>query len=42
VSQYADTQPLAWIDDALTPGAHTWAAHRAAPTLLLDIDPDPR
>jgi hypothetical protein len=39
VSQYVGAQPLAWIDDALTPEAHAWAAHRAAPTLLLDIDP---
>jgi hypothetical protein len=39
VSRYVGTQPLAWIDDALTPAAHTWAATRAVPTLLLDIDP---
>ena len=39
VSHYVGAQPLAWIDDALTPAAHTWAATRAVPTLLLDIDP---
>ena len=39
VSQYVGTQPLAWIDDALTPGARAWAATREAPTLLLDVDP---
>jgi hypothetical protein len=39
VSHYVGAQPLAWIDDALTLAAHTWAATRAVPTLLLDIDP---
>ena len=39
VSQYVGAEPLAWIDDALTPEAHSWAAHRAVPTLLQDIDP---
>ncbi|HEY1674487.1 MAG TPA: HAD domain-containing protein [Streptosporangiaceae bacterium] len=39
VSQYVGTQPLAWLDDALTPGARAWASTRKAPTLLLNVDP---
>jgi hypothetical protein len=31
--------PLVWIDDALEPEAHDWAARRPAPTLLIDADP---
>ncbi|MBV9792899.1 MAG: hypothetical protein JO016_03075 [Actinobacteria bacterium] len=39
VSRFAGAHPLAWLDDALTPAAHEWAAARTVPTLLIDIDP---
>lgn len=39
VIEYAMDRPLAWIDDMLTEEAHDWAARRATPTLLIDIDP---
>jgi hypothetical protein len=34
-----ERRPVAWVDDALVPEAHAWAAARAAPTLLLGTDP---
>lgn len=36
---YAGDRPLAWLDDALTAEAHAWASTRAAPALLVDVDP---
>jgi hypothetical protein len=39
ITRYAGHRPLAWIDDALPPQAHTWAAIRRRPTLLISIDP---
>lgn len=39
IIDYAGQRPLAWIDDAHTPEALAWAAHRAAPTLLISADP---
>lgn len=30
---------VAWVDDMLGDGAQEWAASRAAPTLLVDVDP---
>jgi HAD domain in Swiss Army Knife RNA repair proteins len=39
IIQYAGHRPLAWIDDALPPEAHTWAASRRTLTLLISIDP---
>ena len=33
------SRPLAWIDDAHDDGCRTWAAARAAPTLLVTTDP---
>ncbi len=39
ITRYAGHRPLAWIDDALPPEAHTWAANRRTPTLLISIDP---
>ncbi|WP_354699072.1 hypothetical protein DSM112329_04779 [Paraconexibacter sp. AEG42_29] len=39
VQRQVGDRPLAWVDDSLGPDAHAWAAARAAPTLLLDIDP---
>jgi len=35
----AGDRPLAWIDDMVTPAAYSWAEARAAPTLLIPIDP---
>jgi hypothetical protein len=39
VANFAGQRPLAWVDDALSPEAHEWAAGRAVPTLLLSADP---
>ena len=39
VARFAAGRPLTWIDDALPPEAHTWAARRRTPTLLIGIDP---
>ena len=36
---YAGRRPLVWIDDAIPPEAHAWAARRRVPTLLIGIDP---
>jgi hypothetical protein len=30
---------LAWIDDAFNPACHAWAQARAAPTLLVQTEP---
>lgn len=32
-------RPLAWVDDAFNDACHTWAAQRAAPTLLVETEP---
>jgi Swiss Army Knife RNA repair-like protein len=39
ITRYAGHRPLAWIDDALPPEAHTWGASRRTPTLLISTDP---
>lgn len=39
IIRFSGDRPLAWIDDALPPEAHTWAASRGTPTLLVSIDP---
>jgi hypothetical protein len=39
VDAYVGDRPLAWIDDMLTSEAQLWAAKRAAPTLLVPVDP---
>jgi hypothetical protein len=39
VAAVAGERPLAWVDDMLTTEAWDWAGHRAAPTLLIPIDP---
>ena len=39
VIRYAGQHPLIWIDDALSPQAHAWAAKRRIPALLIGIDP---
>jgi hypothetical protein len=38
IDAYADARPLAWIDDCIDAACHTWAAARAAPTLLVRTD----
>ena len=39
IIRFAGRRPLAWIDDALAPEAHAWAAERGIPTLLISVDP---
>ncbi len=39
IDAYARERPLAWVDDALSPACHEWAASRAAPTLLVQTEP---
>jgi hypothetical protein len=42
MQEWCGTRPLAWLDDWFDPGAHPWAAGRAAagtPTLLVAVDP---
>ena len=39
VELVAGDRPLAWIDDLFGPPHLAWAAARAAPTLLVPIDP---
>jgi len=40
IDAYAAGRPLAWIDDALGPACHEWAAARPAPTLLVQTAPE--
>jgi hypothetical protein len=40
IDAYAAGRPLAWIDDALNDACHEWAHARAAPTLLVETDPE--
>jgi hypothetical protein len=40
ISAYAGARPLAWIDDALNRACHEWAHARAAPTLLVETEPE--
>jgi hypothetical protein len=39
IEAYARGRPLAWVDDALSDACHAWAQARAAPTLLVQTDP---
>jgi hypothetical protein len=39
VAAFAGERPAAWVDDIVTPEARAWEAGRAAPTLLLEVDP---
>jgi hypothetical protein len=36
IDEYADGRPAAWIDDNLDDACRLWAAHRKAPTLLIE------
>jgi hypothetical protein len=40
IDAYAGVRALAWIDDCLDEACHTWAAVRAAPTLLVQTRAD--
>ncbi|MGP0102484.1 MAG: HAD domain-containing protein [Solirubrobacteraceae bacterium] len=40
IDAYARERPLAWVDDALNDACHRWAGARAAPTLLVQTDPE--
>jgi hypothetical protein len=40
IDSYAGERPLAWIDDALNPACHEWAAGRASSTLLVQTEPE--
>jgi len=40
IDTYAEQRPLAWIDDAFNPACHQWAESRAAPTLLVQTQPE--
>jgi Swiss Army Knife RNA repair-like protein len=39
IDAYAGGRALAWIDDAFNPACHEWAQARAAPTLLVQTEP---
>ena len=39
VAEAVGDRPCAWIDDEHQTDHYTWAEQRAAPTLLIDIDP---
>ncbi len=39
VQQAVGERPCAWIDDVHLPDHYEWAATRAVPTLIIDIDP---
>jgi hypothetical protein len=39
IDAYADTRPLAWIDDAFNGACHEWASTRTSPTLLVETTP---
>ena len=40
IDAFAGARPLAWIDDAFNDACHEWARARAAPTLLVQTDPE--
>lgn len=39
IDEYAGRRPAAWIDDSLDDRCTSWAAGRAAPTLLVETEP---
>jgi hypothetical protein len=39
IRAYVGDRAVAWIDDVVTREARAWATSRAAPTLLIDVDP---
>ena len=40
IDAFAGARPLAWIDDALNDACREWASTRAAPTLLVQTEPE--
>jgi Swiss Army Knife RNA repair-like protein len=40
IDAHAGERALAWVDDALNDACHDWARERAAPTLLVQTDPE--
>ncbi len=40
LEEYADSRPLAWIDDSLDGSCYDWAERRPAPTLLVPTESD--
>jgi hypothetical protein len=40
IDTYARGRPLAWVDDTLNRACHEWAEARAAPTLLVQTEPE--
>jgi hypothetical protein len=40
LSEYAESRPLAWLDDSLDDSCYEWADERAAPTLLVPTESD--
>jgi hypothetical protein len=40
IDAFAKERALAWIDDALNAACHDWARARAAPTLLVQTQPE--
>ncbi|HWG09712.1 MAG TPA: HAD domain-containing protein [Solirubrobacteraceae bacterium] len=40
IDDFAGERALAWIDDALNDACHEWARARAAPTLLVQTQPE--
>jgi len=40
IDAFAGARPLAWIDDALNDACREWAITRAAPTLLVQTEPE--
>jgi len=39
IEAHVGSRPVAWVDDALDDACRAWAAHRAAPTLLVHTTP---
>lgn len=39
IRAFVGDRPLAWMDDAITPEAERWVSERAAPILLIYVDP---
>ena len=40
LDEYADSRPLAWIDDSLDESCYEWSETRSAPTLLVPTESD--
>jgi hypothetical protein len=38
IDAFVGDQPVAWVDDLVTPEARQWAGDRASPTLLVEVD----